>query len=91
MDEDLDRLTHSELLRHAKAMRSAIRRHRDAAGHDLCWYHPELWALLPDAPTHSAPPPLPCWAEFMQGCVRYRQSLEQAAPDPEAPLLKARP
>ncbi len=79
MDEDLDKLTHEQLLEEAKKLRSAIRTHRDASGHDLCWHHPQMWSLLPDAPTPVAA--VPEWPQFMRGCIRYRQSLDEQLPE----------
>jgi hypothetical protein len=49
-DKDLDAMDHATLLAAARAMRQAIRTHRDSSGHELCWHHPDMWALLPDAP-----------------------------------------
>ncbi len=65
------------LLEEVKKLRAGIRRHRDASGHDLCWYHPQLWSLLPDKidPAIAVPP----WEKFMRGCIRYRQSLDEQA------------
>ena len=79
MDDDLDEMSPAELLAEAHRLRAAIRVHRDSTGHELCWHHPDLWALLPDA----APPDLlvPEWPPFMRGCVRYRASLDQQLPD----------
>ncbi len=80
-DSDLDAMDQAALLAAAKAMRAAIREHRDSTGHDLCWYHPDLWNLLPDA--QAARPEVPDWPQFMRGCVRYRASLDsqlQGAP-----------
>lgn len=37
MDEDLEALTHDELVVEAKKLRQAIRAHRDSELHDLCW------------------------------------------------------
>ena len=78
MDEDLDALSRDQLMLEVRRLRAAIRKHRDASGHDLCWHHPALWALLPEptAPTIS----VPAWPQFMRGCIRYRQSLDQQAP-----------
>jgi GNAT superfamily N-acetyltransferase len=78
-DSDIDEMTPEALrsaLRHARA---AIRTHRDATGHDLCWHHPDLWALLPEriAPTVAVPP----WPQFLRGCVAYRASLDRELPD----------
>lgn len=79
MDDDLDALTHEQLLAEAKHLRAAIRRHRDASGHELCWHHPDLWSLLPEATPPSIA--VPAWPQFMRGCIRYRQSLDEQAPD----------
>jgi hypothetical protein len=79
MDEDLDSLSREQLLAEARRLRQAIRTHRDSTGHALCWHHPDLWDLLPDK---AAPALLvPAWPQFMQGCVRYRQSLDEQAAD----------
>jgi hypothetical protein len=74
-DADLDNLDREGLLAVARAMRAAIRTHRDASGHDLCWHHPDMWALLPDAPAGGQV--VPDWAQFMRGCIRYRASLDR--------------
>jgi hypothetical protein len=79
MDEDLDALTREALVAEVRKLRAAIRRHRDSSGHDLCWHHPDLWALLPDKREPSFI--VPDWPQFMRGCVRYRQSLDEQAPD----------
>jgi hypothetical protein len=57
---------------------AGIRRHRDSTGNGLCWHHPALWALLPQAT--DALPMVPDWPQFLQGCIRYRQSLDTQAP-----------
>jgi hypothetical protein len=79
MDEDLGRMTREELLDEARKLRSGIRRHRDSTLHELCWHHPELSGLLPEKT--DPVPVVPDWPQFMQGCVRYRQSLDAQAPD----------
>ena len=78
-DADLETLDRDELISIARAMRRAIRSHRDASGHDLCWHHPEMWALLPDSPVGE--PSVPHWPQFMRGCIRYRASLDRQLPD----------
>ncbi len=50
-----------------------------ATGHALCWHHPALWGLLPEK-THPLPT-VPTWPEFLRGCLRYRQSLDEQLPD----------
>lgn len=74
MDEDLQTMSNQELQLEVIKLRNAIRQHRDAQGHNLCWFVPELWNLLPDHKEVSPnPPPLD---EFLQCCKSYRQSLE---------------
>ena len=78
MDEDLERMSREELVAEAKRLRAGVRAHRDSTGHELCWHHPALWSLLPE---QSDPVPIvPAWPQFMQGCIRYRQSLDAQAP-----------
>ena len=74
MDEDLVKMSKEELVAEVKKLRAGIREHRDCSGHDLCWYHPDLWALLPDSPKEE--PIVPEWPQFMKGCISYRQSLD---------------
>lgn len=78
MDTDLDQMTREELIQEARKLRNGIREHRDSSRHDLCWHHPELWALLPEQTDPL--PVVPEWPEFMRGCIRYRQSLDEQAP-----------
>lgn len=78
MDSDLEHMSREQLIEAVKKLRNGIRAHRDSTGHDLCWYHPALWGLLPEK---SDPlPTVPAWPQFMQGCVHYRQSLDEQAP-----------
>lgn len=83
MDEDLNGLSRDQLVAEVTRLRSAIREHRDASGHELCWHHPKLWGLLPEAtePDIAVPP----WPKFLRGCVRYRESLD--AERPGGPVL----
>ena len=77
LDADLEAMTREELVAVARQLREAIREHRDADRHDLCWHHPRLWGLLPDR--SSRHPTVPDWPEFMAGCIRYRASLDAEA------------
>ncbi|WP_431025249.1 hypothetical protein [Halomonas sp. H5] len=79
MDEDLSGMTREQLLDEVKKLRQAIREHRDCSGHDLCWHHPALWGLLPEKTDRL--PVVPEWPEFLRGCIRYRQSLDEQVPD----------
>lgn len=81
MDEDLETLSRDQLIAEAKKLRAAIREHRDSSGHELCWHHPALWDLLPEKV--AAAIAVPAWPQFMRGCIRYRQSLDEQAPDAE--------
>ena len=78
MDSDLTSMTREQLMAEVRRLRDGIRRHRDATGQELCWHHPALWGLLPEAT--DPVPTVPAWPEFLQGCIRYRQSLDIQAP-----------
>ena len=78
MDEDLDAMSREQLVAEAKKLRRGIRRHRDSDRHELCWHHPDLWGLLPEKTDPK--PAVPDWPEFMQGCVKYRRSLDDRKP-----------
>lgn len=75
MDEDLEGFDRVALIAEVKRLRAGIRAHRDSSGHDLCWYHPQLWGLLPEpiAPAVAVPP----WPRFLRGCIAYRQALDR--------------
>ena len=78
MDEDLETMSREQLVGEVRKLRNAIRTHRDSSIHELCWHHPALWGLLPEK---SDPlPTVPEWPEFMRGCIKYRQSLDQQLP-----------
>ncbi|HMQ52722.1 MAG TPA: hypothetical protein PKD98_11560 [Anaerolineae bacterium] len=79
MDEDLRNMTRAQLVAEVKQLRAGIRAHRDSIGHDLCWHHPDLWALLPEEKDHQ--PWVPTWPRFLEGCIRYRASLDRELPD----------
>ena len=85
MGTDLEQMSREQLIEEVKKLRQAIRQHRDSSGHALCWHHPALWGLLPEKT--DPVPVVPEWPQFIQGCVRYRQSLDEQAPD--APRTKA--
>ena len=91
MDEDLDGLTREQLVDEVRRLRAGIREHRDATGHELCWHHPALWALLPERTDPL--PTVPTWPRFLEGCLRYRQSLDEQlpqAPRADAPYHRPR-
>ncbi len=79
MDEDLEGLSREQLVGEVKRLRAGIRAHRDASGHDLCWHHPDLWKLLPEPLEQRLA--VPAWPQFLRGCIRYRQSLDEQLPD----------
>ena len=78
MDDDLLSLTNDQLIAEVKRLRAGIREHRDSSGQDLCWHHPALWGLLPEKTDPL--PVVPDWPQFLHGCVRYRQSLDEQLP-----------
>ena len=79
LDSDLDNLTRDQLTAEVRRLRAGIRAHRDSTGQDLCWHHPALWSLLPEKTDPL--PTVPAWPQFIAGCVRYRQSLDEQPPD----------
>jgi hypothetical protein len=79
MDTDLGTMSREELIREVRRLRDGIRAHRDASGHDLCWHHPALWGLLPERTDPL--PAVPSWPQFLRGCIRYRQSLDEQLPE----------
>jgi hypothetical protein len=79
MDDDLNGLTREQLIDEVRRLRAGIRAHRDSSGHDLCWHHPDLWRLLPEPLEKQIA--IPDWPQFMRGCIRYRQSLDEQLPD----------
>jgi len=83
MDDDLLAMTREDLLAEVRRLRQAIRRHRDATGHELCWHHPDLCSLLPERVEPKVA--VPDWPQFLRGCIRYRQSLDAQAP--QAPRI----
>ena len=78
MDEDILQMSSDQLILEIKKLRAGIREHRDSTGHELCWHHPKLWALLPEKTDPKIL--VPGWPEFMKGCLRYRQSLDKQFP-----------
>jgi hypothetical protein len=79
LDSDLDAMDRDRLVEEVKRLRAGIREHRDSSGTDLCWHHPKLWGLLPDRVEPNIA--VPEWPQFLRGCVAYRQSLDDEAPE----------
>ena len=79
VDDDLESLTRDQLIAEVRRLRAGIREHRDSSGHELCWHHPKLWGLLPE--TSDPQPAVPHWPQFLRGCIRYRQSLDEQLPN----------
>jgi hypothetical protein len=78
IDDDLPGMSRDQLIDEVRKLRQGIREHRDSSGHELCWHHPQLWALLPDKTDPL--PTVPDWPVFLRGCIRYRQSLDEQLP-----------
>lgn len=79
VDEDLGPMSREQLVEEVRKLRAGIRRHRDSTGQELCWHHPALWGLLPEKT--DPVPTVPDWPQFIQGCVKYRLSLDEQAPN----------
>ena len=79
LDDGLDAMDRDALIEEVKRLRAGLREHRDSSGMNLCWHHPKLWALLPERVEPAIA--VPEWPQFLRGCVRYRQSLDEQKPD----------
>jgi hypothetical protein len=78
VDDDIEKMSREQLMSEIRRLRGAIRAHRDSSMHELCWHQPELWGLLPE---RSDPiPVVPEWPQFLEGCLKYRRSLDEQAP-----------
>src|SRR5436189_3204096 len=87
MDTDILSWTRDQLIAEVVRLRNGIRAHRDSSGHDLCWFHPELWNLLPEPlPRNLA---VPAWPQFLRGCVKYREALDRELPDAPRTFVEA--
>jgi hypothetical protein len=89
MDEDLAKLSRDELTAEIKRLRAGIRKHRDSSEQDLCWFHPELWGLLPE--TVSPDVAVPAWPHFLRGCLKYREALDRELPHAVRTATEYRP
>ena len=79
LDSDLEAMDREGLVAEVRRLRAAIRDHRDSSGMDLCWHHPQLWGLLPERIEPAIA--VPDWPQFIRGCARYRQRLDEERPD----------
>ena len=78
-DDDVAGMSREQLLAEVKRLREGIREHRDSSGQELCWHHPKLWGLLPEKTDPL--PQVPAWPQFLRGCLKYRESLDQQLPN----------
>ena len=78
-DRDLDAMSRDALAAEVRRLRAGIRTHRDSTGMELCWHHPDLWGLLPEQVDPAIA--VPDWPQYLRGCVRYRQALDDERPD----------
>ena len=87
MDTDILSWGREELIAEVMRLRNGIRAHRDSSGQDLCWFHPQLWGLLPEPiPKDIA---VPAWPQFLRGCVKYREALDRELPNAPRTLVEA--
>jgi hypothetical protein len=87
MDTDILGWTREQLIAEVVRLRNGIRAHRDSSGHDLCWFHPALWSLVPEPlPRNVA---VPAWPQFLRGCVKYREALDRELPDAPRTIVEA--
>ena len=87
-DADLNRFSRDQLIAEVVRLRAGIRAHRDSSLDDLCWHHPQMWGLLPEQTDPQ--PKVPAWPRFMEGCIRYRQSLDEHGHVPSPPVWRVK-
>jgi hypothetical protein len=78
MDHDLQSMSNEQLIAEVIRLREGIRKHRDSTLHDLCWFHPRLWGLLPEKTDPQ--PQVPTTERFLEGCKKFRRSLDEQLP-----------
>jgi hypothetical protein len=77
-------MTRDQLVDEVRKLRHGIRAHRYSTLHEVGWHHSALWRLLPEK--QDPLPTVPEWPQFIEGCIRYRQSLDDQARDaPRSP------
>lgn len=83
LDQDIEFMSRDKLKQEIIKLRTGIRYHRDATGHDLCWWWPELWLLLPEKkmPENIT---LPSKEEFLGKCNEYHSACEREINPKEA-------
>ena len=69
VDSDIKGMSIAELRAEVRKLRKTIRQLRDRTGHDLCWFNPEIWKVLPEK--KQSHPKVPEWSAFMQNCARF--------------------
>ena len=79
MDNDLESMSNRQLVDEVIKLRQGIRKHRDSTLHDLCWFHPQLWGLLPEKTDPQ--PQVPTEERFLEGCKIFRSSLDEQLPN----------
>ena len=72
-DKDLESLSKEELQQEILRLRTGIREHRDAKGHDRCWLDDiDLYNLLPEK--LPADTKLPDREEFLTNCNKFYEN-----------------
>lgn len=72
-DKDLESLSKEELQQEILRLRTGIREHRDAQGHDRCWLDDiDLYNLLPEK--LPADTKLPEREEFLTNCNKFYEN-----------------
>lgn len=75
-DIDIEFMSRERLKKEISKLRMAIRKDRDSTDHDLCWYKPELWLLLPEK-TFPNNITLPSKEEFLGKCNEYHSKVAE--------------
>ena len=73
IDDDLAGMSRDQLAEEVRKLRDGIRKHRDSTGQELCWRHPELYGAF-SRRRRTRSRVVPEWPQFLEGCLKYRQS-----------------
>lgn len=67
-------------IKRIEELENAIRKHRSATGHNMCWENDEeLWVVLKDNIEINHKPP--GWCKFITNCIKYRASKDKNEKD----------
>ncbi len=77
MDQDLLQMNIGQLCKEVMKLRNALRDLRDQQNHDMCWFNPEIFEILPEGKEKDKTTMVPPACQFIENCAIYRQTLTE--------------